>query len=109
MPIDTPESPRSTRASVLRVMKARSAMIAIVIRRRRRAAPMSSPSLLSARWTGPGSASSAIARFIWVINYPKSTMMGMLRHIMMPRRAADAGLQQGADQDRAVDPEQHGD
>src|SRR5690606_8580753 len=56
MPIDTPASPFSTRASVLRLMKARSAMSAMDSRRRRRAAEMSWPSFFSARRTPIGRA-----------------------------------------------------
>ena len=56
MPIDTPGSPFSTRARVVRLMKARSAMSATGIRRRRRAAETSMPSFCRARRTPRGRA-----------------------------------------------------
>src|ERR1041385_1003503 len=59
MPIDTAGSPRSTRVSVWRVMNARSAITAIVIRRRLRADDRSSPSFASALRTVGGRPVSA--------------------------------------------------
>ena len=56
MPIDTPGSPFSTLARVVRLMKARSAISAMGIRRRRRAAERSMPSFCRARRTPRGSA-----------------------------------------------------
>ena len=56
MPMDTRGSPFSTRASVVRLMKARSAIIATGIRRRLRAADTSIPSLRNARRTPKGRA-----------------------------------------------------
>ena len=56
MPIDTPGSPFSTRTSVERLMKARSAMSADEIRLRLRAAERSMPSFRRARRTLNGKA-----------------------------------------------------
>src|SRR5258707_10136963 len=54
MPSETDGSPRSTFWRVMRVMKARSAMMVVGMRRRSRALRISSPSLASARLTGRG-------------------------------------------------------
>lgn len=54
VPIWTPGSPFSTLARVGRVMAARSAIVAVAIRRRSRASRISEPSFRSARTTGRG-------------------------------------------------------
>src|SRR6185436_10564284 len=64
IPSDTPASPRSARARVSLLMKARSATSAMVSRRRRRATERSCPSFFRARTTGPGREAMAREDFI---------------------------------------------
>src|SRR3990172_4494550 len=66
MPMETPASPRSTRASVVRLIIDRSATMAMVSRRRRRAAERSWPSLRRARVSAAGRAGRAREDFITI-------------------------------------------
>src|SRR5579864_2841428 len=68
MPSETPGSPFSTLPKVVRVIKARCAISMVEMRRRKRAARMSAPNLVSALLTGSGNGGE-VRMFLLCVHY----------------------------------------
>ena len=70
MPRETPGSPFSTLLSVVRLISARSAIVAVGMRRRRRASRRSAPTFVRACRTGSGSG-LLLRRIPFILRYAK--------------------------------------